>query len=203
VNGNLKPLSFMFEGEPQQPYRRTIFVLDDLPNDEELRGSAVVLASALAMAALKSLPIPQKKILLIDEAWAFLATDDRGRLYFSEAMDIVSEMARTGRHYNIALVLATQYGKDLMNGQGKTVFESCATKVLLHQDAAGQGGGSDLAQQIFGLSDQERAFIERADRGFGVLFTEQGRVPFYNKLTDMEYSYFTTKPEEVGKPSVP
>ena len=199
VSGNLKPLSFMFEGEPQQPYTRTIFVLDDLPNDEELRGSAVVLASALAMAALKSLPIPQKKILLIDEAWAFLATDDRGRLYFSEAMDIVSEMARTGRHYNIALVLATQYGKDLMNGQGKTVFESCATKVLLHQDAAGQGGGSDLAQQIFGLSDQERAFVERADRGFGILFTEQGRVPFFNRLTEMEYSYFTTKPEEVGQ----
>jgi hypothetical protein len=201
VNGNLKPLGFMFAGEPQQPYTRTIFVLDDLPSDEELRGSAVVLASALAMTALKSLPVPQKKILLIDEAWAFLATDDRGRLYFSEAMDIVSEMARTGRHYNIALVLATQYGKDLMNGQGKTVLESCATKVLLHQDTAGQGGGSDLAQQIFGLSDQERVFIERADRGFGILFTEQGRVPFYNKLTEMEYSCFTTKPEEVGQKS--
>jgi hypothetical protein len=203
VNGNLKPLSFMFDGEPQQPFMRTIFVLDDLPNDEELRGSAVVLASALAMTALKSLPVPQKKILLIDEAWAFLATDDRGRLYFSEAMDIVSEMARTGRHYNIALVLATQYGKDLMNGQGKTVLESCATKVLLHQDAAGQGGGSDLAQHIFGLSDQERAFVERADRGFGILFTEQGRVPFYNKLTDMEYSCFTTKPEETGQRPAP
>jgi len=25
---------------------------------------------------------------------------------------------------------------------------------------------------------------------------EQGRVPFYNRLTDMEYSYLTTKPEE-------
>ena len=199
VNGNLKPMDFMFEGEPQRPYTRTVFVLDDLPNDEEIRGSAVVLATALAMAALKSLPIPQKKVLLIDEAWAFLATDDRGRLYFSEATDIVSEMARTGRHYNIALVLATQYGKDLMGGQGKTVLESCATKVLLHQDTAGQGGGSDLAQQIFGLSDQEKAFIERADKGFGILFTEQGRVPFYNMLTPMEYGYFTTKPEEVGR----
>jgi hypothetical protein len=199
VNGNLKPLSFMFEGEAQQPYERTVFVLDDLPHDEEVRGSAVVLATAFAMAALKSLPVPQKKALIIDEAWAFLATDDRGRLYFSEATDIVSDMARTGRHYNIALVLATQYGKDLMGGQGRTVLESCATKVLLHQDAAGQGGGSDLAQHIFGLSDQERTFVERADRGFGILFTEQGRVPFYNKLTEMEYSYFTTKPEEVGK----
>jgi len=199
VNGNLKPMDFMFEGEPQRPYTRTVFVLDDLPSDEEIRGSAVVLATALAMAALKSLPIPQKKVLLIDEAWAFLATDDRGRLYFSEATDIVSEMARTGRHYNIALVLATQYGKDLMGGQGKTVLESCATKVLLHQDTAGQGGGSDLAQQIFGMSDQEKAFIERADKGFGILFTEQGRVPFYNMLTPLEYGYFTTKPEEVGR----
>ena len=146
------------------------------------------------MAALKSLPREQKKVLLIDEAWAFLATDDRGRLYFSEAMDIVSEMARTGRHYNIALVPATQCGKDLMNGQGKTALESCATKVLLHQDSAGQGGGSDLAQEIFGLSDQERGFIERADKGFGVLFTEQGRVPFYDRLTEGEYSCFATKP---------
>ena len=199
INGNLRPLNFMFEGEPQHPYMRTIFVLDDLPSDEEIRGSAVVLATALAMAALKSLPIQQKKVLLIDEAWTFLATDDRGRLYFSEATDIVSDMARTGRHYNIALVLATQYGKDLMGGQGKTVLESCATKVLLHQDTAGQGGGSDLAQQIFGLSDQEKAFIERADKGYGILLTEQGRVPFYNMLTPVEYGYFTTKPEEVGR----
>jgi len=199
VDGNLKPLSSMFDGEPQVPYMRTIFVLDDLPDDPEVRGSAVVLSSALAMAALKSLPREQKKVLLIDEAWAFLATDDRGRLYFSEAMDIVSEMARTGRHYNIALVLATQYGKDLMNGQGKTVLESCATKVLLHQDAAGQGGGSDLAQQLFGLSDQEKTFLERADPGFGILVTEQGRVPLYNKVTDMEYSYFTTRPDEISK----
>ena len=49
IDANLKPLDFMFEGEPQRPYTRTIFVLDDLPDDEEMRGSAVVLASALAM----------------------------------------------------------------------------------------------------------------------------------------------------------
>jgi len=51
-----------------------------------------------------------------------------------------------------------------MGGQGKAVLESCATKVLLRQDAAGQGRGKDLAQQIFGLSEQEKAFIERADK---------------------------------------
>jgi hypothetical protein len=31
----------------------------------------------------------------------------------------------------------------------------------------------------------------------GVPSHREGRVPFYNALTDMEYSYFTTKPEEV------
>lgn len=36
----------------------------------------------------------------------FLKTDDKGRLLCSEATDMVSEMARTGRCYNIALVLA-------------------------------------------------------------------------------------------------
>jgi hypothetical protein len=199
VDGNLRPLNFMFEGEPQKTFTRTVFVLDDLPDDPEVRGGAVVLASALAMAALKSLPKEQKKILLIDEAWAFLATDDRGRLYFSEALDIVTEMARTGRSRNIALVLATQYGKDLMGGQGKTVHESCATKVILHQDSSGQGGGSELAAQLFGLSEQEKAFLERADPGFGIMVTEQGRVPFYNKVTDSEYGCFTTKPDEMRR----
>ena len=62
-------------------------------------------------------------------------------------------------------------------------------------------GAMDLFEEAVkayeGLSDQEKAFIERADKGFGILFTEQGRVPFYNMLTPMEYSYFTTKPEEV------
>ena len=198
VEGNLRPLDFLFEGEAQRPWTRSIFVLDDLPDDEEVRGSAVVLASALAMAALKSLPTPQRKVLLIDEAWAFLKTDDRGRLLFSEATDMVSEMARTGRHYNIALVLATQYGKDLMSGQGRTVHESCATKVILHQDSSGEAGGSELAARLFGLSDQEKAFVERADPGFGILVTEQGRVPFFNQLTPMEHSYFTTKPEEAA-----
>ena len=202
VDGNLKALSFMFEGEPQKPFMRTVFVLDDLPDDPEVRGSAVVLSSALAMAALKSLPKEQKKVLLIDEAWSFLATDDRGRLYFSEALDIVTEMARTGRSWNIALVLATQYGKDLLGGQGRTVHESCATKVILHQDPSGQGGGSELAAQLFGLSEQERAFLERADPGFGILVTEQGRVPFFNKVTETEYSCFTTRPQEVGNPRV-
>ena len=199
VEGNLQPLNFMFEGEPQKPFVRTVFVLDDLPDDPDVRGSAVVLSSALAMAALKSLPKEQKKVLLIDEAWSFLATDDRGRLYFSEALDIVTEMARTGRAWNIALVLATQYGKDLMGGQGKTVHESCATKVILHQEPSGQGGGSELAAQLFGLSEQETEFLERAEPGFGIMVTEQGRVPFFNKVTDMEYSYFTTKPQEIGR----
>ena len=40
-----------------------------------------------------------------------------------------------------------------------------STKVLLRRDTAGQGGGSELAQQIFGLSEQEKAFTERAERG--------------------------------------
>ncbi len=71
--------------------------------------------------------------------------------------------------------------------------------MLLRQDSGGQEGGSELAAALFGLSDQERAFIEQADRGFGIMVTEQGRVPFYNKLTDAEYGYFTTKPEEVRR----
>ncbi len=79
-------------------------------------------------------------------------------------MDIVSEMARTGRHYNIALVLATQYGKDLMSGQGKTVLESCATKVVLHQDQV----AIDVLGPAFNLSETEKRFVVNSRVGEGV-----------------------------------
>ena len=49
-----------------------------------------------------------------------------------------------------------------------------------------------------GNSGSAAAEFERADKVFGILFTEQGSVPFYNVLTPMEYGYFTTKPEEGG-----
>ena len=53
------------------------------------------------------------------------------------------------------------------------------------------------------LSEQEKAFVERADPGFGIMVTEQGRVPFYNQLTPMEHAYFTTKPEEAKSRGTP
>jgi hypothetical protein len=56
-----------------------------------------------------------------------------------------------------------------------------------------QGRGSNFAQRGFGLNNRVRTYVEGADRGTGILFIEQGRVPFYNKLTNMEYSYFTPR----------
>jgi hypothetical protein len=43
----------------------------------------------------------------------------------------------------------------------------------------------------------EEKFIINASAGQGILITPEGRLPFYNMLSDEERWLFTTKPKEV------
>jgi type IV secretory pathway VirB4 component len=110
----------------------------------------------------------------------------------------VPEIARTGRHYNAAFVVATQLVSDLMGrggvyGPGRIIIESCSTKIVLKQDQA----ASQVLKEAFNLSDGEEKFIVNAKIGQGILVTQEGRIPFYNFLSDEERKLFTTKPKEV------
>jgi hypothetical protein len=55
-----------------------------------------------------------------------------------------------------------------------------------------------VSEEAFNLSDCEEKFIVNAKFGQGILVTQEGRVPFYNFLSDEERRLFTTKPKEVA-----
>jgi hypothetical protein len=95
-------------------------------------------------------------------------------------------------------VIATQLVSDLMGrggstGPGRVIIESCSTKIVLKQDQA----ATQVLKEAFNLSDGEEKFVVNAKIGQGILVTQEGRIPFYNFLSDEERRLFTTKPKEV------
>jgi hypothetical protein len=84
-------------------------------------------------------------------------------------------------------------GRGGVYGPGRTMIESCATKIVLKQDQAALG----ILKEGFNFSDDEEKFIVNASVGQGMLVTQEGRVPFYNILSEEEKRLFITKPKEV------
>ncbi|MGP8057106.1 MAG: VirB4 family type IV secretion system protein [Nitrososphaerales archaeon] len=197
---NLPPYHFLFEGK-MEIYPRMVFVLYDLPPGE-LRDAAAFLALSAIWKKIQdtdNIPISRRKAIVVDEGWSLVEVNPRtGRPYFPLAVEYVPEIARTGRHYNAAFVVATQLVSDLMGrggvyGPGRIIIESCSTKIVLKQDQA----ASQVLKEAFNLSDAEEKFIINARIGRGILVTQEGRIPFYNFLSDEERRLFTTKPKEV------
>ena len=87
----------------------------------------------------------------------------------------------------------TSWGGEAYYGPGRIIIESCSTKIVLKQDQA----ASQVLKEAFNLSDGEEKFIVNAKIGQGILVTQEGRIPFYNFLSDEERRLFTTKPKEV------
>jgi len=68
-------------------------------------------------------------------------------------------------------------------------MESCATKIVLRQDEAVTAS----LKEAFRLSEVDENFIVNAKIGQGILVTPEGRLPFYNMLSDEERWLFTAR----------
>ncbi|MDP7976538.1 MAG: hypothetical protein RAK25_05300, partial [TACK group archaeon] len=139
---------------------------------------------------IKSRPLSERKYIVVDEGWAFVETNPRtGRPYFPMAVEFIPEIARTGRHYRAAFIIASQLVSDFAGGPGRSVIENSATKVVLRQDPA----SLKLIKDMLNLSETESRFVLSAKPGQGIIITPEGHVPFYNMLLPEELRKFTTK----------
>ncbi len=201
LDADLKPYLFLFEGEPIQLDSRTCFVLSALP--EWAKDVAQFLAFSYSWQIISRLPVSTKKMIVVDEGWRLIAPGSSGKTISSSrlaasinvASTYVPRIARTGRHYNCAFILATQLARDFFsdNSVGRPMIESCSTKIILKQDEA----ASDLLTGELSLSQEEQKFIQRCIQGQGLLLTPEGRVQFYNMLSEDEKKSFSTKPKDI------
>ncbi|HYB03392.1 MAG TPA: hypothetical protein VED17_02945, partial [Nitrososphaerales archaeon] len=159
---------------------------------------AQFLAFSYSWQIISRLPISTKKMIVVDEGWRLIAPASSGKSlssHFNVASTYVPRIARTGRHYNCSFILATQLARDFFtdNSIGRPMIESCSTKIVLKQDEA----ASDLLMEQLSMSHDEGRFIQKCTQGQGLLLAPEGRVQFYNMLSDEEKKSFTTKPKEM------
>ncbi|MEM4091090.1 MAG: hypothetical protein QXQ46_10215, partial [Thermoplasmatales archaeon] len=191
LSAELKPFDFLFRGELVM-YDRMVFSLYDL--DRATRDIVAFLTLGRVWKTIKSLPTSARKVVVIDEGWAFVEDNPKtGKPYFPMAVEYIPEIARTGRHYNAAFFIATQQVSDMLNGPGKSMLQNSATKVILKQDTA----ATDILTKELALSPEDRRFVLNARMGQGLLLSPEGHIPFFNMLSKSELSAFTTRPKDI------
>ncbi|MDG6930164.1 MAG: hypothetical protein JRN26_01805 [Nitrososphaerota archaeon] len=170
-------------------YDRMVFVLSDIQSSF-VRDALAFLILGAVWNTVKEQPVSLRKFLVIDEGWAFVETNPRtGKPYFPMAIEYIPEIARTGRHYSMAFLIASQLVSDFVGSSGKVVLESSATKIILRQDSASM----KLLKDTLNLSDDESKMTLSARPGQGILITPDGHVPFFNVLLPEELKKFSTK----------
>ncbi len=188
LEAELEPMMKYFTGKTEI-YDRMVFVLSDVTS-AHVRDALAFLVLAALWRVIKSRPLSERKYIIVDEGWAFVETNPRtGRPYFPMAIEFIPEIARTGRHYRTAFIIASQLVSDFAGGPGRSVIENSATKVVLKQDPA----SLKLIKDMLNLSETESRFVLSAKPGQGIIITPEGHVPFYNMLLPEELKKFTTK----------
>ncbi|MGA2876184.1 MAG: hypothetical protein ABSE82_11685, partial [Nitrososphaerales archaeon] len=192
-----KKFNFLFEGKPIDLTSKMIFDAHELPDG--IKEKVVSMMFLLVQKIISQMPSKMKKIVVIDEAWAYLGYDrSSGQLTFPAAAKFMEKLARAGRHDNVLFIVATQEIGDLMGtrdkpGPGWTIIQQAATKMfLLNQNV------SKVLQESFGLSFEETEFLEKVEVGHGILLAEGQHYAFYNQVTKKELEQFTTKPSEIS-----
>lgn len=121
---------------------------------------------------------------------------DEAQLMMSEpeTADWEENAFRRARKRNISMCAASQgFEAFLRVPQGLGILKNSSTKIMMRQEAL------DIAavQEKFSLSDGEAVFLLSAKRGWGIIKADTDASIFYGKVTDEEYKWFTTDPNEV------
>jgi DNA helicase HerA-like ATPase len=191
LEAELEPFMRFFTGKEMELYDRAVFVLSDIPSNFVRDGVAFLLL-ALVWSTVKQEQIrSRRKFIVVDEGWAFVETNPRtGKPFFPMAVEYIPEIARTGRHYGVSFILASQLVSDFASGPGRILIENSATKIILRQDSA----SLEKLNTMLNLSEDESKFILSSKPGYGIISTPEGKVPFYNYVLEDELARYITKP---------
>jgi len=95
-------------------------------------------------------------LLVMDESWKLLE--------HPATAGFVAEVARTGRHYGLAVLNLSQFIRDYEGPVGQAILQNAALKLFLHQDA---NALADV-QRVCNLTPDALAQVARADTVKGV-----------------------------------
>ncbi len=130
----------------------------------------------------------KKRILVIDEAWWLMQSEDGASFLFS--------LVKRGRKYWLGVTTITQDVDDFMKSSyGKAIITNSSLQILLKQSTA----TIDVVQKVFNLTEQEKILLLSANVGEGLFFAGKEHVDITIKASYTEDQIITTSPGEVEK----
>jgi type IV secretory pathway VirB4 component len=161
-----------------------IFGIRDL--EDELRPMAMFVVMRYIWNKVRS--ELKKRILIIDEAWWLMQSEDSASFLFG--------MCKRGRKYWLGVTTITQDVQDFMSSTyGQPIIANSSLQFLMKQSPA----TIDLVQKTFNLTEEEKHMLLGAAVGEGLFFAGQKHVFLRVMASYTEDQFITTSPEQLLK----
>lgn len=128
----------------------------------------------------------KKRILLVDEAWWIMQTEDGASFLFG--------ICKRARKYWLGVTTITQDVSDFMGSEyGRPIISNSSLQFLMKQSPA----NIDLIQQTFNLTDGEKNTLLECDVGEGIFIAGQKRIALKVIASYTEDQIITSSPQQV------
>jgi type IV secretory pathway VirB4 component len=154
--------------------------------EEELRPMALYIILRYIWKTVRS--DLKKRILVVDEAWWLMRTDDGASFLYG--------ICKRARKYWLGVTTLTQDIGDFMESPyGLPIITNSSLQLLLKQSTA----TIDVAKKAFNLTEEEKFMLIESEVGEGLFFAGQKHVAIKIMASYAEDQIITTTPEEVLK----
>ena len=128
----------------------------------------------------------KKRLLVVDEAWWMMKSDDTASFLFS--------IAKRGRKYYLGLATITQDVGDFMKSQyGVPIISNSSIQLLLKQSPS----TIDALQKTFNLTDSEKMLLLECNVGEGIFFAGLKHVAIKVIASYTEDQIITSDPSQI------
>ena len=161
-----------------------VFGIRDL--EDELRPMAMYIIMRYIWNKVRSQL--KKRILIVDEAWWLMKTEDGASFLFG--------LVKRARKYWLGVTTITQDVADFMKSEyGKPIITNSALQFLMKQSSA----AIDIVQKTFNLTDAEKNLLLECQVGEGIFIAGPKRVLLKTVASYYEDQFITTTPEQLKK----
>jgi len=161
-----------------------VFGIRDM--EDELRPATMFIVMRYVWNTIRSRL--KKRILVIDEAWWLMKTEDGASFLFGTV--------KRARKYWLGVTTITQDVIDFMKSDyGRPIITNSALQVLMKQSPA----MIEMVKKTFNLTDEEKNILLETPIGEGLFFAGLKHVLMRVMASYTEDQFITTSPEEVVK----
>ncbi len=128
----------------------------------------------------------QKRLMVIDEAWWMLKSEDTAKFLHS--------LAKRGRKYYLGIATITQDVDDFLRSPyGVPMITNSSMQLLLKQSPS----AVDTLKEVFNLTDEEKYLLLESGVGEGIFFAGQKHVALKIIASYTEDQIITSNPEQI------